>query len=114
MIINIQSQGRVQDFQIEGAQEIMSTQRTSQARSVKSLSAGVKGPLEGLGSSRVLDALSCYLSLILTHSDIKLGFKNVVSHNLEVARACCAPSVSATESTVYLVANCNSFGIYME
>ena len=41
----------------------------------KSLPAGVQGPLNGHGSSRVLDALSCYLSLILKHSDTKRDTK---------------------------------------
>ena len=35
------------------------------------LTAGVEGPLKGLGSSVVLDALSCYLSITLKHSDTK-------------------------------------------
>ena len=39
-------QGRIQDFQIEGAQDIMCTQGTFQGQSVKSLSTGVKGPLD--------------------------------------------------------------------
>ena len=43
----------------------MCTERTSQARSAKSLAAGVQGPLKGPGSSGVLDALWCNLSLIL-------------------------------------------------
>ena len=56
----------------------MCTQHTSRARSVKSLSAGVNVPLKSPGSPRVLDALSCYVSLILTHSDTKQGLKNVI------------------------------------
>ena len=39
---------------------------------------------------RVLDALSCYLSLILKHSDTKLDLKNS-RLKLRGARACCAP-----------------------
>ena len=46
----------------------MCTQRISQARSVQSLRAGVQG-------SRDFDALSCYLSLILKHSDTNLDVK---------------------------------------
>ena len=47
-------QGRIQDFQIEGAQKIMCTRRTaSRARDAKSLTAGPYG-------SRVLYDLSCY------------------------------------------------------
>ena len=41
----------------------MCAKRTSRARSAKSLSAGVQGPLKGPGSSGVLDALSCNLSI---------------------------------------------------
>ena len=53
--------------------------------------------LEGSGSSKDLDALSCYLGLILKHSDTKLNEeKNRVDQNLEGARACCAPSESVT------------------
>ena len=72
---------------IEGAQKTMCTQRTFQRRSVKSIAVGVQGP----GSFRVLDALSWYLSLILMHSDTKMGKKNIVNQNLEGARACCTP-----------------------
>ena len=45
----------------------------SQLHSLKSLTAGVQGPLKVPGSPRVLDALSCYLSLIFKHSDTKGG-----------------------------------------
>ena len=45
----------------------------------------------GRGTSRVLDALSCYLSLIFKHSDTKLDLKNIVDQNFEGARTCCAP-----------------------
>ena len=47
--------------------QAMCAKRTSRARSAKSLAAGVQGPLKGPGSSRVLDALWCYISLILNH-----------------------------------------------
>ena len=59
-------QGRIQDFQIEGRKRFCARmQRTSGARSVKSLGQAllIKGP----ESSRGLDALTCYLSLILKH-----------------------------------------------
>ena len=39
-----QTQGRIQDFQIEGAQKILCTQRTSQAQNAKSL-ISIQGPL---------------------------------------------------------------------
>ena len=39
-------QGRIQDFQIEGAQKVMCTRRTSRARNAKSLTAGVQGLLK--------------------------------------------------------------------
>ena len=51
------------------------------------LTSAFKGP----GSSRVLDALPCYLSLILKHSDTNLDVKHIVDQNLTGARACCAP-----------------------
>ena len=70
-------EGRIQDFQKEGAQKILCPQRTSRARS----------PLES-GSLRVLDDISRYLSLILKHSDTKLDLKNKVDQNLEGACAC--------------------------
>ena len=38
-------------------------------------SAGVEGPLKGIGSSKILDALSWYLRLIWKHSDTKLNKK---------------------------------------
>ena len=40
------------------------------------LAGEVQCPLKGPGNSRTLDALSCYLSLILKHSDTKRDFKN--------------------------------------
>ena len=49
--------GRIQDFQIEGVQNILCTQRTSRMPSAKSLMARVQGPLIGPGSSRDLDAV---------------------------------------------------------
>ena len=89
-------QGRIQDFQIEGAQKIINnlilcTQRTFRPRSMKSFTTGVQDPFKGPGSSRVLDALSWYLSLILTYSDTKMDLKDIVDQNLEGARACCPP-----------------------
>ena len=50
----------------------------------------------------VLDGLSCYLSLILKHSDTKLDLKNIIDQNVDRGGggggvgACCAPSGSAT------------------
>ena len=45
------------------------------------------------GSSRVLDALSCYLSIILKYSDTKRytenKFTNIADQNWEGTRACC-------------------------
>ena len=49
----------------ENNQCARAAERTSRARSAKSLTAGVQGPLKGPGSSGVLDALCCNLSLIL-------------------------------------------------
>ena len=52
-VINVTShmQGRIQDFQIEEAQQIMCRQRTSGAGIAKYmyLTAGVQGPLKGTG-----------------------------------------------------------------
>ena len=48
-----------------------------------------KQKINGPGSSRVLDALSWYLCLILTHSVTKL-INNIVDQNLE-GRALVAP-----------------------
>ena len=59
-----------------GVQKIMHSQHTSQLQSAKSLSAEIHGWHKGPGSSRVLNALSCYLSLILKHSDTKRDSKN--------------------------------------
>ena len=53
----------------------MITQRTFQAQSVKSPMAGVRSPLKGPGSSRVLDVLSCYLRLLVKQTDTKLILK---------------------------------------
>ena len=85
----------------------MSTQHTSRARSPFNIWPGSEGPLKGPRSSRVLDALSCYLSLILKHSDTKLGRKKkiIVDHNLEGSRgACCnaPPPGSATDACNHL------------
>ena len=45
---------------------LMCAKHTSRARSAKSLAAGVQGPLKGPGSSRVVEALWCYLALFFT------------------------------------------------
>ena len=58
------------------------TRITSARRNIPS-TVGVHciGPLKGPGSSRVLDALSCYLSLIFRHSDTKWDWKNIYSRS---------------------------------
>ena len=56
-------QGRIQDFQIEGAKKIMHPAHIPSTKR--------KVPYAP-GSPGVLDSLSCYLSLILKQSDIKL------------------------------------------
>ena len=55
---------------------------------------GPGGPCRGPGSSRVLDALPCYLSLILKMILMQNWIlkKYTVDQNLEGARACCAPA----------------------
>ena len=55
-----------------------------------------RSPLQpGSGSSRVLDVLSCFLSLSFKHSDTKLPKldkkKNIADQKLKGARACCRP-----------------------
>ena len=88
----IHSHGRIHDFQIEGAQNInVHAAHIFRPWSVMSFAAGVQGPPKGPGSSRVLEALSWYLSLILTHSDTKLDLRKHSRSKLEAARACCAP-----------------------
>ena len=58
-----------------GEQEIMSAAHITSAKSLMCLWNTGQGPLnEGTGSSRVLDALLCYI--ILNHSDTKLVCKN--------------------------------------
>ena len=70
----------------------MCSAHTSAKHGVPLIRPGSIGPeLKGTGSSEVLDALSCYLRLILKHSDTKLNKKNIVDHILEGARPCCAP-----------------------
>ena len=59
----------------------MCAQCTSQAPSAKLLTTRVQGPLKGPGGSRILDALSCYLSLILKHSDTKRDWKKYSRSN---------------------------------
>ena len=68
--------------------------RTWRPRSVKALyTVGVQCP----GSSRVLDALSCYLCLTLKNSDVKRDTKIIpVDPNLEGRAPVAPPSGSAT------------------
>ena len=73
----------------EGAKDYV---YTSRALSKKSLMTGIQGLPNDPGSSRVLDALSCCLSLILKHSDRKFDFKNIVDQILEGVHACCTPA----------------------
>ena len=75
--------GRIQDFQIEGVQEVCA-RSTLPERDTQS-------PLR----PRVLDTLSYYLSLILKHSYTKLEKKKIiVDQNLEGALTYmyCAPA----------------------
>ena len=79
---SVSQQGRIQDFfNRGGAKRLL---RTSRSRSVPTTA--VQCP----GIFRVLDALSCSVSLILKHCDTKRD-KNIVDQNLEGACACCAP-----------------------
>ena len=74
IIIFIYLQGRIQEIWIEGGGKIAHNELEAWS---KSLTAEVQGPLMGPGSSRVLDDLSSYLSLILKHSDTKLDLINI-------------------------------------
>ena len=55
------------------------------------LTAWVRGLFKGIVSSRVLDALSCYLSHILKHSDTRLDLKNG-DQFMGGGGGCCAPA----------------------
>ena len=59
------------------AQKIMTRMPITSA---KSLTARVQGAVKGPGSSRVLDALSFYLSLIFKRFNTKWNIKNIVPH----------------------------------
>ena len=83
-------QGRIQDIQVEGGAKDCGAHQDHQARSP--LTIGVQGPYAGPGSSSVLEAFSCYLSLILKHSVTKGDKKVTVDQNLEGAPAFCAPA----------------------
>ena len=52
---------------------------------MKPVKGGVQCPLKGPGNSRALEALSCYLSLLLKQSDTKVDLKDIVDQNLEGA-----------------------------
>ena len=45
-------QGRIQDFNLGGGAQKIMRERTLRARNLKSLLAGIQGPLKGPGSSR--------------------------------------------------------------
>ena len=84
-----ESRGRIQDFQIEGAQ------RACKARSPLRPGPGVQGPLKGLGSW----GFRCSLMLSEPYREAfwyKIDLKSTVDQNLEGARNCCAPPGSAT------------------
>ena len=67
-------QGRIQDFKIEGAQKMRSAQyHEREARNLFNLAGIHRARLTR--SSKILDALSCSLRLILKHSDTKLKKK---------------------------------------
>ena len=64
----------MQDFHLEGMQKIMRMYTTS----AKSKVPYSRGP----GSSRVIDALSCYLSLTFKHSDTKWDKKTPIADQI--------------------------------
>ena len=57
-----------------GAKYYVHANAYSDLEPYKFFTAGVQGPPKGPGSSRVSEALSWYLSLILTHSDTELDY----------------------------------------
>ena len=79
------TQGRIQDFHFPfflggGGGTIMCAHAHHERVARILLRPGcMQGSLKGPGSCRVLDALSCYLSLISKHSDVKWDFKK--EHN---------------------------------
>ena len=81
-----------------GGGKNMCANRTSLAQSTKSLAAGVQGPLKGPGSSGVIDALWCNLSLILDH--------------LQFVWTLFFITFTAIFYAFYMLYNCNNFVIY--
>ena len=69
-------QGRIQGFKIEGAQKMSSANHENEARNPFNSFGVYIGPLIGIGSFKGLDALPCYLRLVLKHFDTKLNTKN--------------------------------------
>ena len=71
-------QGRIQDFYFGLVQTVMCA-HTHHERKAHSpnIQPKVQGQRNGYGSSRVLDAVSCYLSLIFEHSDTKWDLKTM-------------------------------------
>ena len=65
------TQGRIQDFNVEEAQQMRSAHHERKARNPFN-SGGIHGVrLKSTGRIMVLNALSCYLGLIFKHSDTK-------------------------------------------
>ena len=68
-------QGRIQDFQTEGRKDYARSAHPE--REARSPSRQRSVALKRL----VFDALSCYLCLVLKHSDTKLNLKNIGDQN---------------------------------
>ena len=72
LVQDLHDRGRIQEFKIEGAQKMCSAHHKREDRNPFN-SAGVhRARFIDTGSFKILDALLCYLRLILKHSDTKL------------------------------------------
>ena len=81
--------------------------RISRAQSTKSLTAGVQGPLKGPRSSRIFDALSCDLSLILSIL-IQNGIQNNTVDQILGGGGWRAPPPPSKSATCSRGSNCSS------
>ena len=73
---------------------------TAHIPSAKSLMAWVHAR-----SSRVLDGLSCCVSVILKYSGTNLDKENIINQNLEGTRACCGgldPPLATVSETIMI------------
>ena len=102
---NVIIQGRIRGFQIEGAQTIIWTQRTSQGPKRQSPTGPLEETLLDLGCiNRIMlyHATCMPVEPILYHSDTKLDLKRIDDQNLERARAYCAPPPPGSGTVITL------------